>query len=447
MLRRSLVFLAGFVAGIFVILALMLALGHLEPYVAGLERRFSTSSGYSPYQYVTGSLLSQIASDYDRMARVTALAASALAVLTVVLRRHWRWRLTAALILGLATFWTYNRYAVMFPWWILAITAAVAFAYTRKGHESAGVSRAADSRVFLIVLALLAISLGYVYSMLEGVWLVPGLLIVFLVHRIVYAETTPHRLAAGLALAALVITPLGSSNGMINAMFGMWLAIPLAFAVLVRRVEESADPAGAGAPALFLILVVASALAGAATRISYYSTYRDTMDRTRMTASIDHPLLRGVLTTPERASVVQELLPALGSRVHAGEPLLLHGGCALVHLLTDTRPVLGSTWNGVYDPPRFHELLVRFGRSDADLPLVLLSKGSCRDREWPLSRGVKPGEVAKRKLLRKFLHARDYALVWQNEYFEIWEAPSGVGSAPPDGSPGRSTREDARAAR
>jgi len=439
-LRRSSAFVGGFAAGLGVVLLLMLALGHLDLFIAGFEQRFSTTREYSRYLYSVDSLLKRLLVDYAQLALFTALAVPVLAVVANALRWQWRWRMAGALLLALATFWTYSRYPILIPWWLLGIAAVLAFGFTRTGNDTAGGHVTTSSRLYLVVLVVLATALGFAYSLLKGVWLVPGLLLVFLVHQILYAETTSQRLAAGLALAVMVITPLGSSNGITNAVFGMWLAMPMAFAVLVQRFDESDERAGAGVPALSLTVVMACALVGAGALVAYYSTYRDAIARERMTATIDHPLLQGVLTTPERASVAQEMLNAVESRVRPGEPLLLHGGCALVYLLTDTRPVLGSTWNGVYPPPKFRGLLDRFGKSGGSSPTVLLSKGSCRDRQWPLSRRMRRSEMETLKLLAQFMHGRDYELAWQNEFFEIWQSPGTIGRATPAANPRRVAR-------
>jgi hypothetical protein len=434
-LRRSLTFVAGFVAGIGVVLLLMLALGHLDFYIDGLEQRFATSGEDARYMYSADSLLRRLFVDYARLASSTVLAVPLLAVVARALRWQWPARLAVALALALSTFWFYSHQGIVVPWWLLAVTGVLAFTCTYIRQNTAGVQEPMSSKLYLVVMVVLSTALGFAYALMHWVWLVPGLLLVFLVHQILYAATTSQRLVAGLALAALVITPLGSGNGMINAVFGMWLAIPMGFAVLLRRLEGSGEEAEGSASALLLTLVIAATLVGTGARIAYYSTYRDTFDRGRMTATVDHPLLRGVLTTPERAWVVEELLEAVGSRVRPGEPLLLHGGCSLVYLLTDTRPVLGSTWNGVYPVPKFRQRLDRFEQSDANSPIVLLSKGSCRDREWPLLRRMPDVEVATLKLLVQFMKRRDYELVWQNGFFEIWQAPGSVSHGAPAAKP------------
>ena len=150
------------------------------------------------------------------------------------------------------------------------------------------------------------------------------------------------------------------------------------------------------------------------------ATYRDSSDRAQMFVTVDHPFLRGVLTTPERAIVVSELMAELPKHVSPGDALLLHGGCALVHLLAKTRPVLGSTWNGVYNSRMFSEKLRNYDLGDAVQPPILLSKGSCRARQWPKVLRATATEVQTRQELASYMWSHGYALRWQNAFFEIW---------------------------
>ena len=229
-----------------------------------------------------------------------------------------------------------------------------------------------------------------------------------------------ERLLVIVAALLMAVTPLGSSNGIVNAIFGMWIAIPLAFMTLFDWVRaESSHRWYLRRP--FVYCAVASAsLLSAALNHAIGATYRDSSNRSRMYARIDQPYLQDALTTPERAIVVTELMGELPKYVSPGDSLLIHGGCALVHLLTQTRPVLGSTWNGVYSTRMFHEKLTSYDKTNSRPPPILLSKGSCRAREWPSVLVATPTEAETRHELISYMKKHDYRLRWQNAFFEIW---------------------------
>ena len=268
------------------------------------------------------------------------------------------------------------------------------------------------------------IALCYDFMRMQWIWLVPSLLYAVLGFRYWRVRGAEDRLVTLLAAMILAITPLGSGNGMINAIFGMWLAIPLAVMTLVDEVAAAAPRPWYRRAALVICVVTCTSLTLLALDNVAVAAYRDSADRARMTATIDHPYLRGVLTTPERAMVVAELLGALPDYVAPGDPMLLHGDCALLHLLSGTRPLLGSTWTGVYNPRMFHQKLRDFEQSNTAPPVILLSKGSCRAREWPVRRAITQTGEQTRRDLAAYMGRNGYRLRWQNYFFEIWTPAS-----------------------
>ena len=264
------------------------------------------------------------------------------------------------------------------------------------------------------------IVLGYYFVRVQWTWLVPGLLYAALGFRYWRVRLPEDRLVTVVAVLILAITPLGSGNGMINAIFGMWLAIPLAFVTLIDEVGGAASRPWYRRGALVVCAVAGTTLTLVALDNARFSAYRDSSDRTRMTARIDHPYLRSVLTTPERALVVEQLISELPNYVAPGDPMLLHGDCALLHLISRTRPVLGSTWTGVYNTRMFNQKLLGFEQHNSARPVVLLSKGSCRAREWPVRLGITRTGVQTRRDLSVFMDKNAYQLRWQNNFFEIW---------------------------
>ena len=152
----------------------------------------------------------------------------------------------------------------------------------------------------------------------------------------------------------------------------------------------------------------------------FRNVYRDNSLRWKMTQTIDHPLLRGVYTTPERAEVVRGLLSELEQRVQPGDILLTYESIPMLNFITQTKPYLYNPWPILYLPLEFTRNLEK-ARRERLLPIAVLAKVEMRSSSWPKSGAVNQAETAKitRSLLHTFLAENSYKKVWENETFEI----------------------------
>jgi hypothetical protein len=179
------------------------------------------------------------------------------------------------------------------------------------------------------------------------------------------------RLISFTALLILVLVPLGSNNGIRNSVYGMYLSIPLVFCYITtvssstinkitgRLAKRSTDLKEIQSN--FFIVMAISVLLLLSMRSAYHFTYRDANDRWKMSHSINHHLLKGVLTTDDRAQVVEELLKVLSKYVKQDDYLLAYEQISLIHFLTKTKPYLFNSWPMLYSPPQFERSLNRGG--------------------------------------------------------------------------------------
>ena len=227
------------------------------------------------------------------------------------------------------------------------------------------------------------------------------------------AATASRLLLLGLVvgLAACV----GSDTGFAKMNRGLWLAAPAAILIggdLVGRAGRWRSPARA--------LVLGLALAGLAIRA--VSSYRDGPDRLRLTATIDHPRLRGIRTTPERARSVGEFVRALDGRVNVGDAVLAYGNTPLVQFLTEGAPALGHAWPDRLDAEEIGRRLASLGRERPLPGIVVRARCNTNDPAWP-----DEGRAARaaidhdegRRLIDDWLVGHAYATVWANSDFEI----------------------------
>lgn len=412
-------FSLGFLGGVFAVVLLMYSLGHLPLYWDSLVARLTSSASDASYAYSASQLIGKLFADYFDMVLSTAIALAVLSLSAYGLTADRVWRLMTLLGLLVFGYVAYWMDLLSMRWFLSGLLVLFAFFALVTLPNRAPSMPLLQTGTVLIGTALL-VSFAFNFVQANWAWVVPGLLFVALAYRYWRIVSPDERLIVIVAALILAITPLGSSNGIVNSIFGMWFAIPLAFITLFDGAHSgSSRPWYARQQPIYCVVVSASLLL-IAVKHAEVATYRDSSDRARMFATIDHPYMRGALTTPERAIVVTELMNELPKFVSPGDQLLIHGGCALVHLLSRTRPVLGSTWNGVYNSRMFSEKLSKLESEGDNLPVILLSKGSCRARQWPSQLGATPTEVETRGQLATYMQNHGYVLRWQNAFFEIW---------------------------
>jgi hypothetical protein len=231
-----------------------------------------------------------------------------------------------------------------------------------------------------------------------------------------------QRVLAFTALVIVVIAPLGSNNGIKNAHMGLWLALPLALALLFE--VDAKGLAGQG-PKLALIGCLALGGEGLHRAASY--TYRDS-SRSNLLTAVGHPQLRAQFTSTARAKVVREVLSALEQRVAPNDYLLAYEGTPLLQYLTRTRPYLDRAWlMGAVSAEEIARLAADAPRRTGCLPVAVVTKRSTSGSEWPVSaRRLEEKEPQRhaRLALRAFLRAHAYKSTWSDGFFEILEPPS-----------------------
>ncbi|MEK8015996.1 MAG: hypothetical protein VSS75_003945 [Candidatus Parabeggiatoa sp.] len=257
-------------------------------------------------------------------------------------------------------------------------------------------------------------------------WILTGTLYIVLIAYVLgfIKHAIDYRIRSLVALAVLVLVPLGSGNGIYNAIYGMWLALPIVLLFFMQGTtsaikhwhchSQSFDYAR-------IFLIVTLVLASVA-QASF--PYRDSKNRLAMTATIEHPLLKGVLTTPERAQVMQELLDELENEVKPGELLFAYEGISLIYFLTQTHPYLYHTWPMLEASSNFQVLITKAETNQPYYPIVVRAKASTEigSNTWPhKSTELTPyaSMIRNRKLAEDFLKRHQYIKVWENSFFEI----------------------------
>jgi hypothetical protein len=229
------------------------------------------------------------------------------------------------------------------------------------------------------------------------------------------------RVAAFIVLIIVVIAPLGSNNGILNAHTGLWLGVPLLLVLLATL--EAPWLAGQGGK---LALIAGLVLTGEGLHRAATYTYRD-RTRPELLSPINHPQLRAQYTSAARAKVVAEALTALEQRVAPGDYLLAYEGAPLLQYLSRTRPYLNRPWLMSYESPQvIAKIAADAPKRTGCLPVVVSTLKSTRGSDWPeRARRVEEKEPMRstRRVIKRFLSSHGYRRTWRNSFFEILEPP------------------------
>jgi hypothetical protein len=294
------------------------------------------------------------------------------------------------------------------------------------------------STSFLLGLFLIGLAISIVVSVGSYVIMVTyGLLCIILIKNIIWhcPDKKQLPLLSLISLLLLIITPLGSGNGMLNAIYGMWLAIPISLIFLLGftgldleidlhikntilqkfRLELSKIETKK-VVCLILISFLSFSLVSA-----YQYTYRDSADRFEMVYTVNHPSLKYVFTTEERAHVIQGLVDELPHYIKKDDYVLAYENIPMVYYLTGSRPYLDNSWPDLYIPDQFSDKLNQSMKEKGVLPVIVRAKFNTRSFNWPDNTALPEDESSRinRDTLERFIAVRNYTPAWNNEFFEI----------------------------
>lgn len=247
---------------------------------------------------------------------------------------------------------------------------------------------------------------------LQPLWLMVAVacVAVFRKHR------GPIATLALMGLIMLVVMPLGSDGAYNNGAVIAWGAAPVAglwwLATKRRRI--------------LLVAFLGVCLCRLVTGGSYF----DAGPLTGKTATIHTPRAAHVLTTPERAAIVNDLLDGIAPYVHEGDTLLAYGSLPTINYLTGTRPFIGCSWPEQLSASMLEKKLTDDFNSS---PLVLRQKFNTLCDTW-----TAPSESyladygphqtayqdnAKLDVLNRWMLLKGYRELWSDDHFTLYAVP------------------------
>jgi len=156
---------------------------------------------------------------------------------------------------------------------------------------------------------------------------------------------------------------------------------------------------------------------------TYYYPYFDMSDRSSMYYSVDNKFVKGIFTTKERATSINELLKESGKYIKKNDYILAYDCIPMVHFLTETRPFMHNSWPWLYIPDAFLAELQIAVKNSNQFPVVILQKMSTLNSDWPQNQynGFPKSEpdFVRDSIINSFINENEYTKVWENNAFEI----------------------------
>jgi hypothetical protein len=234
------------------------------------------------------------------------------------------------------------------------------------------------------------------------------------------------RLIALFGLLILALTPLGSDNGIYNSIFGMWISGVILIWTMFRldtfiNIKNSPLKNNLNhLSRLVCIVFVAFCLVQ-----GYRYTYRDSVNRLSMKYTVNNKYLKCIVTTKDRAKVMNELLKQTQKYVKKNENLLAYSDIQLIYYLTETKPYLYTSFQRAYNDDKFIATLHEAENENKVLPTIIIQTVDTKNRNWPrldhklFVKNMK--ESTRYKAIKGFMDKHNYKLKWSNICFQIWK--------------------------
>lgn len=208
-----------------------------------------------------------------------------------------------------------------------------------------------------------------------------------------------------IGLVGAVLICLGSNTGLYKMKYGLWLALPsslMLLPVFAAGLRSTADGRNWRLIANRLVGGFACAMVVASLWIRFLNVKNDSSRRWDLVATVDHPKLRGIRTTPDRATRLKLVLDAIEERVDPGASILVYGS-PLLHFLTNTKPYWGNPWPTNTDLTTDQALAEGIARLSKEPPALVVRAPNFPRRT--------PGAV---EVIDRALANLGYRQVWSN---------------------------------
>lgn len=382
--KKSIFWLAGFAGGMFAILFLIRQVGHLDLFLNNLSFVSAMGNDAQSSHGIKSMLISYMTGYLNAFVSFVVFQIAA---------------------------WSY-----------LKLSAKFQPLFSEKRHLAILLS-------ISVITVLLTIFLGDVFwskvrYLFIGVMIFQGIVIAFDKNR-----RNEIRLLSLAGLILLLIAPMGSDSGLEKSIWGMGILGPMLFALPFDlkklkkvRIEITSHQAS------FLKRTLAVVVLCTALVYAGQKTYFDAGSRLGKIFPVDHPQLKYIYTSSQRAKVVNELIHQAFPKIKDKKYLLAFIEIPMVNYLSNKKPFISTSWPKLYyNPQTFRLKLEEALQRRKTFPAIIRQKQNTMIANWPVKPEPDylkyPTNLSKWPehgiILNEFIAKNNYQVVWENEMFQL----------------------------
>lgn len=225
------------------------------------------------------------------------------------------------------------------------------------------------------------------------------------------------------SILVMLITPLGSNTGLWKVVYGMWIALPLAFLLsydLYDRVDNiSVRRMLSLNTALILLLFSISVY------VHYRNISRDDQNRLHLNTPFQFKYLTNLYSHNERAKTVDDVLNQITFLTKKDDKVLMIDKIFMFYYLTETKPVWPLFWLVTKSKNDMDKLIQDLVDKNIYPKILVFSKVDARTNDWPegpASRNFFPDEYPIMEyVIDSFVKRLHYQAIWENNAFIIYK--------------------------
>lgn len=388
--KDTLICILGYVVGVGSILLYIVARYGLDAYISGIRELFAMTENATSY-----SALSMVTDSFKMYMNYS----------------KWFVCLWAIIICGMMGFliWKNKFLLLKKAGVILVVVMYVWFAYNRKQFTVD--YRNYSSMFFWGVLFLMVSLVVCAYTMLFS------------------RCKNEMKLLSALSIFIILITPIGSNNGLYSPINNLFIVAPVVFSIIGHllyaekrvmiksKLEVNIFPIKALLIGFVAVVFVQSVLFGA------NFVFRDGLEGQKRAYMVkQNEVLNGMKTTEKNASNLQGLNDYLADRNKADEKVLLFGSVPAIAFYFSMEPVISTTWPDLesFSADKFDEEINDI--SIQELPIVIVDTATETNLQLYTQTEVGNSNWEKKIItLSNFIEENDYDIVYSNDAFVVYD--------------------------
>jgi hypothetical protein len=225
------------------------------------------------------------------------------------------------------------------------------------------------------------------------------------------------------SLTFMIIITIGSDNGILYSVHGMWLTLPLVLLCTYKIIPDIKNTRISSMLSLVTLFLIFS--------MSIISIFSNVIVVTReenskcldLNTEFSDPSLKGIYSTSSKVKVVDELISQIKKYSDKNDKILIVSDNPVFYYLTETKPAFGGPYVSVNDLDEVKRKQ-RELENKKELPkLFIYGKVDITRKGWPNDTPlVDSGKI--RYLKTQYVNSLNYSILWENEAFVIYGRPS-----------------------